>query len=129
MNEIPYPEAVEGQLTLDKPVKNIEEVPLTPAIVDKNTSYPPPIISGHWYVSAGYFCKKANAQQLNGRLNGLGFTSFVYNFGKGWYVLLGPFEYRGQAANAMTRLKEIAKVEGLLVTFKDEDIESPSNKQ
>ncbi|KTC94108.1 TolC family outer membrane protein [Legionella erythra] len=118
MDGVPYPDDTDRPLALAHPVKNMETTPLTKAIVMKNTEVPTPPSPMVWYVSAGYFKNKANAVALVNRLNGLGFTAFSRTVNGGECVYIGPYEYRGHAANGMERLKEIAHVQGVLVTFK-----------
>lgn len=69
-----------------------------------------------WYVSAGTFKNKANALALVNRLKNLGFMAFIPDSQKNVAVLVGPYEYRGHAAVGLERLKEIAHVQGVLVT-------------
>ncbi|KTD66172.1 agglutination protein [Legionella spiritensis] len=118
MDGVPYPDTSDRSLFLAQPVKNMETVPLTKAIIDKNTAIPAPPSPLNWYVAAGVFKSKANAVALVNRLNGMGFTAFSKETNKkGVGVYIGPYEYRGHAANGMERLKEIAHVQGVLVTF------------
>lgn len=118
MDRVPYPDDSDKSLYLAFPVKNMETTPLTPAIVHKNTAKPAPVKRLDWYVSAGRFRNRANAIALVNRLQGQGFAAFMLPGNNVCSVLVGPFEYRGQAANTMERLKEIAHVPCVLVTFK-----------
>lgn len=119
MDRIPYPDNSERSLYLRKPVRNMELVrPLPAATVLKNTAVPLPVVRRDWFVSVGRFQNKANAIALVNRLKGLGFQAVAMPCTIRCTVLVGPFEYRGHAANTMTRLKEIAHVQGCLVTFK-----------
>ncbi|KTD35145.1 TolC family outer membrane protein [Legionella israelensis] len=118
MNEIPYPDNSDHSLVLAHPVASMDKVKLTPAIVNKNATLPLQIKPKVWYVSTGNFNDKASADLLVNRLKKQGFPTFTC-FYKGCHlVLVGPYEYRGQAGNSMERLKEIAHVPGRLVTFK-----------
>ncbi len=118
MDEIPFPETSDKQLVLEHPVKNMDEVKVTPAIVNKNAKYPPVITPKVWYVASGSFASPENARALELRLRALGFTVCVVPLKGTYTVLVGPYQYRGHAANGMERLKEIAHVQGILVTFK-----------
>lgn len=69
-----------------------------------------------WYVSAGKFKNKANALALVNRLKNLGFMAFMSDIQKDASVLIGPYEYRSHASLGLERLKEIAHVQGVLVT-------------
>lgn len=120
MDELPYPDTSDRALGLAEPVKNMNTTPLTPAIVNKNTTTPPVVAPRIWYVSAGRFAltQKENAVALSRRLNAMGFNACVQIFTDSFNVAIGPYEYRGHAANAMERLKEVAHVQGLLVTYR-----------
>lgn len=118
MDELPYPNDTDRPMLLAHPVKNMETTPLTKAIIDKNTTYPQQVTPKLWYVSAGTFNNKAEAEALENRLNGLGFSAFKTIYDNCLTVLVGPYEYRGHAGNGMERLKELAHVQGVLVTFK-----------
>ncbi|MFO9643532.1 TolC family outer membrane protein [Legionella pneumophila serogroup 1] len=119
MDEIPYPNNTDNPMVLTHPVKNMEKTRLTKSMVDKNTTYPQQITPKLWYISAGSFRDKNNAVALVKRLNGLGFTAFMSPYKDLLSVFVGPYEYRGHAGNGMERLKELAHVEGVLVTFKE----------
>ena len=119
MDEIPYPNDTDHPMLLAQPVKNMETTPLNKAIIDKNTTYPQQVTPKLWYVSAGVFSMKSNAVALANRLTGLGFSAFVTQCDNRLSVLVGPYEYRGHAGNGMERLKELAHVQGVLVTFKN----------
>ncbi|HAU0497076.1 TPA: TolC family outer membrane protein [Legionella pneumophila] len=119
MDEIPYPNNTDNPMVLTHPVKNMEKTRLTKSMVDKNTTYPQQITPKLWYISAGSFRDRNNAIALVKRLNGLGFTAFMSPYKDLLSVFIGPYEYRGHAGNGMERLKELAHVEGVLVTFKE----------
>ncbi|HAU0841221.1 TPA: TolC family outer membrane protein [Legionella pneumophila] len=119
MDEIPYPNNTDNPMVLTHPVKNMEKTRLTKSMVDKNTTYPQQISPKLWYISAGSFRDRNNAVALVKRLNGLGFTAFMSPYKDLLSVFVGPYEYRGHAGNGMERLKELAHVEGVLVTFKE----------
>ncbi|HAZ7573989.1 TolC family outer membrane protein [Legionella sp. PATHC032] len=119
MDEIPYPNNTDNPMVLTHPVKNMEKTHLTKAMVDKNTTYPQQITPKLWYISAGSFRDRNNAVALVKRLNGLGFTAFMSPYKDLLSVFVGPYEYRGHAGNGMERLKELAHVQGVLVTFKE----------
>ncbi|HGK6634975.1 TPA: TolC family outer membrane protein [Legionella pneumophila] len=119
MDEIPYPNNTDNPMVLTHPVKNMEKTRLTKSMVDKNTTYPQQITPKLWHISAGSFRDKNNAVALVKRLNGLGFTAFMSPYKDLLSVFVGPYEYRGHAGNGMERLKELAHVEGVLVTFKE----------
>ncbi|RAP36438.1 MULTISPECIES: TolC family outer membrane protein [Legionella] len=118
MDGVPYPDTSEKALALAQPVKNMETTPLTPAIVNKNTARPTPATAPIWYVNAGKFTAQANAIALHNRLKSQGFNVFIKPTPTGHCVLVGPFEFKENAGNAMERLKEIAHVQCRLVTFK-----------
>lgn len=121
MDQIPYPDTTDRSLFLTKPVRNMELTkPLPKVVVNKNTAIPVPVVKRDWFVSAGTFKIKANAVALTDRLKGLGFAAFMLPCTTSCTVLVGPFEYRGHAGNTMERLKEIAHVQGCLVTFKQD---------
>lgn len=121
MDKLPYPDDADDSdepMALERPVESMQTARLTKAIIDKNTSYPDRVTPKLWYVAAGSFRDENNALTLVRRLNGLGFSAFKC-FSKGLYsVYIGPYEYRGHAGNGMERLKELAHVQGVLVTFK-----------
>ncbi|HIG0327788.1 TPA: TolC family outer membrane protein [Legionella pneumophila] len=119
MDEIPYPNNTDNPMVLTHPVKNMEKTRLTKSMVDKNTTYPQQITPKLWYIAAGSFRDRNNAVALVKRLNGLGFTAFMSPYKDLLSVFVGPYEYRGHAGNGMERLKELAHVEGVLVTFKE----------
>ncbi|HAT8315843.1 TPA: TolC family outer membrane protein [Legionella pneumophila] len=119
MDEIPYPNNTDNPMVLTHPVKNMEKTRLTKSMVDKNTTYPQQITPKLWYISAGSFRDRNNAIALVKRLNGLGFTALMSPYKDLLSVFVGPYEYRGHAGNGMERLKELAHVEGVLVTFKE----------
>ncbi|HEO1454612.1 TPA: TolC family outer membrane protein [Legionella pneumophila] len=119
MDEIPYPNNTDNPMVLTHPVKNMEKTRLTKSMVDKNTTYPQQITPKLWYISAGSFRDRNNAIALVKRLNGLGFTAFMSPYKDLLSVFVSPYEYRGHAGNGMERLKELAHVEGVLVTFKE----------
>lgn len=118
MDGVPYPDSTDKPLILAHPVKSMETTPLTPAIVDKNTSIPVPVKAYDWFVHSGFFTTEKPAKLLASNLKSQGFDAFVRCIEQGFAVYVGPFEYRGQAANTMERLKEVAHVQGMLVTFK-----------
>lgn len=118
MDEIPYPDDSDNAMALAYPVENMETARLTKAIIDKNTTYPQQVTPKIWYVSAGTFSDKNKALALVNHLNGLGFSAFMTPYNELLTVLVGPYEYRGHAGNGMERLKELAHVQGILVTFK-----------
>lgn len=119
MDEIPYPNNTDNPMVLTHPVKNMEKTRLTKSMVDKNTTYPQQITPKLWYIAAGSFRDRNNAVTLVKKLNGLGFTAFMSPYKDLLSVFVGPYEYRGHAGNGMERLKELAHVEGVLVTFKE----------
>ncbi|HHS3030344.1 TPA: TolC family outer membrane protein [Legionella pneumophila] len=119
LDEIPYPNNTDNPMVLTHPVKNMEKTRLTKSMVEKNTTYPQQITPKLWYISAGSFRDRNNAVALVKRLNGLGFTAFMSPYKDLLSVFVGPYEYRGHAGNGMERLKELAHVEGVLVTFKE----------
>jgi adhesin transport system outer membrane protein len=118
MDELPYPDDSDDQLVLTRPVENMETARLTKAIINKNTTYPVQVNSKLWFVSAGAFKDRNKAVALVDHLNNLGFAAFMSPTAKLLSVFVGPYEYRGHAGNAMERLKELAHVQGVLVTFK-----------
>jgi adhesin transport system outer membrane protein len=118
MDQIAYPDDTDNQMVLERPVANMDAVPLTESIINRNTTPPLQVIPKMWYVSAGTFGNKNKAVALANHLNGLGFTAFIIPCREEHTVLVGPYEYRGHAGNGMERLKELAHVKGVLVTFK-----------
>lgn len=118
MNELPYPDDSDDDLLLARPVENMETARLTKAIINKNTTRPQQVTPKLWYVSVGAFRDKNKAIALTNRLKGLGFSAFMSPGNALLSVYVGPYEYRGHAGNGMERLKELAHVEGVLVTFK-----------
>ncbi|HGC5939960.1 TPA: TolC family outer membrane protein [Legionella pneumophila] len=119
MDEIPYPNNTDNPMVLTHPVKNMEKTRLTKSMVDKNTTYPQQITPKQWYISVASFRDRNNALALVKKLNGLGFTAFMSPYKDLLSVFVGPYEYRGHAGNGMERIKELAHVEGVLVTFKE----------
>lgn len=117
-NKVPYPDITDKSMLLAHPVPTFDEVKLTPAIVNNNTSPPSQIPLKSWYVSTGPCKTKAEALALAKRLQDLGFAAFPCARNGLFDVLVGPYEYKGHAGNGMARLKEIAHVPGLLVTYK-----------
>ncbi|KTD03062.1 TolC family outer membrane protein [Legionella feeleii] len=123
MDELPYPDTTDRSLYLAQPVKNMDTTPLTKAIIAKNTTPPPGVTPRIWYVSAGRLKLKADAIALKNRLRNLGFAACIESLSKCtdcFNVVVGPYEYRGHAGNGMERLKEIAHVQGILVTYRQE---------
>lgn len=119
INDIPYPDLTDRPMLLAHPVPTFEEVKLTPAIVNKNSLPPTQVPLKTWYVSTGPCKTKEEAIALANRLRALGFTAFpCLRPNKTFDVLVGPYEYKGHAGNGMARLKEVAHVPGLLVTYK-----------
>ncbi|WED43884.1 TolC family outer membrane protein [Legionella cardiaca] len=118
MDKIPYPDTTDDALALAHPVKNMNTTPLTKATIYKNTTTPPIVAPRVWYVSTGVFAQKEEAITLAKHLNKLGFKACVQIIKGCFNVIVGPYEYRGHAANAMERLKEVAHVQGVLVTYK-----------
>jgi len=120
MDKVPYPDDTDAQMILEAPVANMETTPLTQSIIDKNTTPPLMVLSKLWYISAGTFINRNEAMALMSRLNGLGFAAFMSPYCELLTVFVGPYEYRGHAGNGMERLKELAHVQGVLVTFKEQ---------
>lgn len=118
MDQMPYPNDTDDAMALAHPVANMDTVPLTESIINRNTTLPLQVTPKMWYVSAGTFTEKKEAVTLANHLNGLGFTAFITPCKDRHTVLVGPYEYRGHAGNGMERLKELAHVQGVLVTFK-----------
>ena len=119
MDQIAYPNDTDDQMVLERPVANMDTAPLTQSIIDRNTTYPIQVAPKVWFVSAGTFKDKKIAIELASRLDGLGFSAFVSLYRDTFTVFVGPYEYRGHAGNGMERLKELAHVQGVLVTFKE----------
>jgi adhesin transport system outer membrane protein len=120
MDKVPYPDNSDQGLLLAHPVRNINKTRLTPAVVNNNTSPPPLVRPKLWFVSVGRFTTKAEAVALENHLRKLGFGTCIELLQNGCFnVIVGPYEYRGHAANAMERLKEVAHVPGILVTYKN----------
>lgn len=118
MDGVPYPDNTDKPLILAHPVKNMETTPLTQAMIHKNTGIPIPVRPYDWFVHSGFFTSEKPAKILAANLKSQGFDAFIKKIKEGFAVYVGPFEYRGQAANTMERLKEVAHVQGMLVTFK-----------
>ncbi len=118
MDRIPYPDTTDNSMLLARPVANMDTAPLTKSIIDRNTTYPLQVTPKIWYVAAGTFKDRNNAVALARRLTGLGFPAFISPCKSLSAVFVGPYEYRGHAGNGMERLKELAHVQGVLVTFK-----------
>lgn len=108
----PYPD-YKPQFSPDI-ANSMEITELVSARIDKNNESP--AMSSAWYVSAGTFKNKANAIALVNRLKGLGFIVFMETQAKGSSVLIGPYDYPRHAAVGMERLRDIAHVQGILVT-------------
>jgi adhesin transport system outer membrane protein len=119
MDAFPYPNDTDDQMVLDHPVENLKTARLTKSIINRNTTYPLQVVPKLWYVSAGAFKDKSRAEALANRLIGLGFSAFISPCRGLVSVFIGPYEYRGHAGNGMERLKELAHVQGVLVTFKE----------
>jgi len=120
MDGVPYPDDTDKQLILAHPVKNMDTTPLTKRMILKNTHIPVPVKEYDWFVHSGFFTTEKPARILVANLKAGGFDAFMKKIEQGFAVYVGPFEYRGQAANTMERLKEVAHVQGMLVTFKKE---------
>ncbi len=121
MDDIPYPDTTDRTLVLAHPVANMNKVKLTPAIVHKNATPPLQVAPKDWYVNAGTFSGKAShaaAVVRAKRLTKLGYKTCICKVNGCDAVLIGPYEYKGHAANTMEKLKEVANVPGILVTFK-----------
>lgn len=117
MNDVPYPDLHRTPLPLARPIPSFEEVKLTSANVNNNSMPPTQVPLKSWYVSTGPGKTKQAALDLAHRLQGLGFNAHPATFKDGYDVLVGPYEYRGHAGNGMARLKEIAHLSGLLLTY------------
>jgi adhesin transport system outer membrane protein len=114
---VPKPDNSDKPLLLSGPIPSFDKVKLTPANVDNNSTVPPQIPVKTWYVSTGPCKTKPQAVALASRLQRLGFIAYPCARNGAFDVLVGPYEYRGHAGNAMARLKELAHVPGLLVTY------------
>lgn len=110
----PYPD-YKPQFSPDI-ANSMEITELVAARIDRNSDSS--AMSSAWYVSAGTFKNKANAIALVNRLKGLGFIVFIDTQPKGSSVLIGPYDYPRHAAVGMKRLRDIAHVQGILVTAK-----------
>ncbi|KTD14482.1 agglutination protein [Legionella gratiana] len=120
MDKVPYPDVKDKPIGLDHPVPTFAEAKMTPAVINKNATPPQQVTPQVWYISCGVFKGKTFAQDLADRLRGLGFKAdIVYRTDHLYAVLVGPYEYKSQAGNIMARLKEIAKVQGVLITYKN----------
>lgn len=127
MDEIPYPDD-KNQLTVlsddEKSVALVGELPatdqvkLTPPIVEKNTTPPIQVTPKKWFIEVGRFQNEILAKSLQFYLSVLGYNATIFPSPSVTKVWVGPYEYRGHAANAMERLKELARIEGRLLTFK-----------
>jgi|GEM_PF-5768975 len=117
-DKVPYPDLTDKDISLERPVPTFEQVKLTPAIINNNNRPPVQVPLKSWYVSTGPYKTKPQAIELANRLRGLGFTANPCLFKDRYDVLVGPYEYKGHAGNGMARLKEVAHVPGLLVTYK-----------
>lgn len=115
---VPMPEVVEEDLRLAKPVKEVEKTPLTKQNLLKNSRIPIQAKKRDWFVQIGSFTKVELAKNMVDNLRGKGFKVFTRKFDNCYLVFAGPYEYRGLAANTMERLKSVAHVNGMLVTFK-----------
>lgn len=118
MDGLPLPEMVEEDLRLAKPVKQLEKTKLTKDNLMKNSRIPKQAKKRDWFVQVGKFSQVSYAKNMVNRLRAKGFKVFSKEIGGEYFVFAGPYEYRGLAANTMTRLKSVAHVLGLLVTFK-----------
>lgn len=118
MDKIPYPDVTDHNVGLISPVPSMDQAHLTPAITNKNTSSPPPVNPKIWYVYVGGFKTKTEAIALVNRLTRWGFIAFTCPYRGYDSVFIGPYNYKGHAANGMERLREVAHVQGRLVTFK-----------
>lgn len=115
---VPKPDISDNPLPLSGPIPTFEAVKLTPANINNNSTVPPQIPCKTWYISTGPCKTKPMAIALADQLQHLGFIAYPCLRNGAFDVLVGPYEYRGHAGNAMARLKEIAHVPGLLVTYK-----------
>ena len=126
-DQVPYPDISDkSPMLLAHPVPTFDEVKLTPAIINNNTSPPTQIPLKSWYISTGPCKTQAEALALANRLQDLGFTAFPCSRNGRFDVLVGPYEYKGHAGNGMARLKEIAHVPGVLVTYKGAPLLPPA---
>ncbi|WP_367605614.1 TolC family outer membrane protein [Legionella sp. W05-934-2] len=118
MDGVPMPEMLEEDLRIAKPVKQVEKTPLTKPNLLKNSHIPYPARNRDWFVQVGKFSSLNFAKNMVDTLRAKGFKVFAKEIDRCYFVFAGPYEYRGLAANTMERLKSIAHVEGLLVTFR-----------
>jgi adhesin transport system outer membrane protein len=117
MDKIPYPDTTDQSLSIEKPVREMDSAPLTPQIINKNTALQPVAVTPKvWFVSTGVFKERRNADALASQLRGQGFLAMVVSNNNMYRVQVGGYEYRGNAANVMERMKEIAHVQGVLIT-------------
>lgn len=118
MDHVPYPDNTDNAIGLTRPVPSFNQAKMTPDVVLKNTTAPTPVHPVTWFIQAGVFKVKKNAEALAARLGALGFMGGVVQNPGCYVVLVGPYKYKGHGGNGMARLKELAKVQGTLVTFK-----------
>jgi adhesin transport system outer membrane protein len=119
MNDVPLPEVVEGDLKLSQPVKLLENTKVSKENLDKNATIPVQVEKRNWFVQVDIYEKSIYAEHMVSKLRTKGFKVFCKKIGDKYIVFAGPFEYRGLAGNTMRRLKSIAHVKGVLVTFKN----------
>ena len=79
-----------------------------------STAKPQKVLANSWYVYAGSFKSKRNAKNLVRKLKSMGIKAFLKTTKKYNIVMLGGFEYRPQAALAMTELQHRTKIKGYL---------------
>lgn len=114
---LPRPDTSTKELPLGQTIPSFDSVKLNPAIVNNNTIALPKMIPKRWYISTGACKTEAHALALAHRLQGLGFNAHPCLFKGGFDVLIGPYEYKGQAGNSMARMKEALPIPGCLVTY------------
>jgi adhesin transport system outer membrane protein len=118
MDHVPYPDYSDGPVALSRPVPSFEEAKMTPNVVHRNSTAPTPVTPINWYIDAGLFTTKAEAQALANRLIQYGFIGKIVMYKKCFNVIVGPYKYKEHAGNGMSRLKELAHVPCTLVTYK-----------
>ncbi|KTD56727.1 agglutination protein [Legionella santicrucis] len=120
MDKIPYPDVKDKPIGLDHPVPSFADAQMTPSVINRNATSPQQITPQVWYISCGAFKEKTFAVDLTNRLRSLGFRAGVILRTDNLHeVFVGPYEYKGLAGNTMARLKEVAQVQGALITYKN----------
>jgi adhesin transport system outer membrane protein len=113
---VPYPDLSNDSFEMVRQENVVEpHPPVSKQHIKETTTKPRKDIPKRWYVVAATYADAKSANALVKRLTGLGMTAHTRTTQKGNHlVLIGPYEYRGQAGYTMKILKVKTKLNGYL---------------